>query len=281
MGTRHAASVYSQSRCLSSWCTLRSVDGGTEELTIDEFAQRVGLPSSTIRLYRTKGLLPAPQKRGRGAFFGPGHVARVELIGRLQERGFSLAAIAELVQQWERGRSLEEVLGLERRIPTPPLSPPLRLTPLQLAARFPSIDLTADVMAQVLAMGLVELDNDGMVVIANPAYLDVGAALVELGFPVGEVLDEAATLRVEMTQVAERFSALFERHVWGTFSDAGKPGDDLPRVIHILEQLGPLAERVVLTAFQAALVEMADQFLAAEAARETVSDPGPTTGREL
>jgi DNA-binding transcriptional MerR regulator len=259
-------------------CTLRSVDAGPEELTIDEFAQRIGLPSSTIRLYRTKGLLPAPQKRGRGAFFGPGHVARVELIGRLQERGFSLAAIAELVQQWENGRSLEEILGLERRIPTTaPPSPQLRITPTQLAARFPSIDLTADVMAQVLAMGLVEFDDDGMVVIANPAYLEVGAALVDLGFPVAEVLDEAALLRAEMTQVAERFAALFERHVWRSFTNAGKPGDGLPRVNHVLEQLGPLAERVVLTAFRAALADTADQFLATEAARETVSRDRVTT----
>src|ERR1700736_5022968 len=82
------------------------MDAVAEELTIDELAQLMGLPSSTIRLYRTKGLLPPPQRRGRSAFYGPGHVARVDLIGRLQERGFSLAAIAELVQQWEEGRSL-------------------------------------------------------------------------------------------------------------------------------------------------------------------------------
>jgi DNA-binding transcriptional MerR regulator len=75
------------------------MDAVPDELTIDQLAQLVGLPSSTIRLYRTKGLLPPPQKRGRCAFYGPGHVARVDLIGRLQERGFSLAAIAELVQQ--------------------------------------------------------------------------------------------------------------------------------------------------------------------------------------
>jgi DNA-binding transcriptional MerR regulator len=250
--------------------------GVPEELTIDELAQLVGLPSSTIRLYRTKGLLPAPERRGRGAFFGPGHVARVELIGRLQERGYSLASIAELVQQWEEGRSLEEILGLEQSVPGAVRRPQkLRLAPSELAARFPSIGLTPDVMSQVLAMGLVELDGEGMVVIGNPVFLEVGTALVELGFPLSEVLDEAAALQVEMTQIAARFAAMFERHFWRPFTEAGKPGDDLAQVIHVLEQLGPLADRVVHATLQEALAATANRFLATEATRQTsTGDPG-------
>jgi len=248
------------------------MDAVPEELTIDELAQRVDLPSSTIRLYRTKGLLPPPQRRGRAAFFGPGHVARIDLIGRLQQRGFSLASIAELVQQWEEGRSLDEILGLEQHIPGAVRRPPeLRLAPSELAARFPSIALTPETMSQVLAMGLVELDDEGMVVIGSPVFLEVGAALVELGFPLSEVLEEAATLQLEMTQVAERFAAMFERHVWRPFAEAGKPGDDLSRVTHVLEQLGPLADRVVRATLREALAATANRLLAAEATRGTSS----------
>lgn len=250
--------------------TLVCMDDVPQELTVDQLAQLVGLPSSTIRLYRTKGLLPPPQRRGRSAFYGPGHVARVELIGRLQERGFSLAAIAELVQQWEEGRSLDEILGLEQRIPGAAQVPSeLRLAPSELASRFPSIDLTPEVMSQVISMGLVELDDEGMVVIASPVFLEVGTALVDLGFPIGEVLDEAGTLQAEMVQVAERFAAMFDRHIWRPFTEAGKPGDDLPRVTHVLEQLGPLADRVVHATLQQALAATAARFLAAEATRET------------
>lgn len=251
-----------------------------EELTIDELAQLVGLPSSTIRLYRTKGLLPPPQRRGRTALYGPGHVARVDLIGRLQERGFSLASIAELVQQWEEGRSLDEILGLEQRIPgAAQPSSELRLAPSELAARFPAIDLTPEVMTQVMSMGLVELDAEGMVVIGSPVFLEVGTALVELGFPLTEVLDEAATLQAEMTEVAERFAAMFDRHIWRPFTDAGKPGEDLPRVAHVLQQLGPLADRVVHASLQRALAATAARFLAEEATRDasTANPHGPRT----
>jgi DNA-binding transcriptional MerR regulator len=248
------------------------MDPAPEELTIDELAQLVGLPSSTLRLYRTRGLLPPPTRRGRAALYGPGHVARVDLIGRLQDRGFSLAAIADLVQQWEDGRSLDQILGLEQRIPraTSP-SAELRLAPAELAARFPQIDLTPELMTQVITMGLIEIDEDGMVVIGSPAFLEVGSALVELGFPLSEVLDEAASLQLEMNEVAERFASMFDRHIWRPFTDAGKPDDDLPRVANVLEQLGPLADRVVHATLQRALAATAARFLADEAQRETSS----------
>ena len=245
------------------------MNAAPEELTVDELAQRVGLPSSTIRLYRTKGLLPPPERRGRAALYGPGHVARVDLIGRLQDRGFSLAAIAELVQQWEDGRSLEQILGLEQRVPGAAATSALRLAPTDLAARFPSIDLTPELMTQVISMGLVQIDDDGLVVIGNPEFLEVGVALVELGFPLADVLDEAATLQAEMTQVAERFATMFDRNIWAPFTQAGKPDDELPRVAHTLERLGPLADRIVHASLQQALTAAAARFLADEATRQS------------
>jgi len=246
------------------------MDKVPEEFTIDELARLVGLPSSTLRLYRTRGLLPPPQRRGRSAFYGPGHVARVGLIGRLQDRGFSLLSIADLVQQWEEGRSLDELLGLEQGIPgAAQPSAELRLTPAELAARFASSDLTPEVLSQVVTMGLVEFDDEGMVVIRNPVFLEVGTALVELGFPITEVLDEAATLQAEMTLVAERFAAMFDRYIWRPFTEAGQPGEDLARVAHVLKQLGPLADSVVHATLLEALARTAARFLAEEAERET------------
>lgn len=237
-----------------------------DERTIDELAQHVGLPSSTIRLYQTRGLLPPPRKQGRVAWYGPGHVARIDLIGRLQERGFSLAAIGELVAGWEGGRSLDDVLGLEQRVPGA-LSEPLRLHPHELAARFPTIPITAEVMNRVVEMGLVTLDTEGRVVVPDPTFLEVGAALVGLGIPLDEVLDEAANLQMVMGDVAERFAGLFDRHVWRKFTDAGRRAGDLNRVEDALARLGPLADQVVLATLRQALARAADRFLAAEAER--------------
>jgi DNA-binding transcriptional MerR regulator len=238
---------------------------GEIERTIDELAAHVGLPSSTIRLYQTRGLLPPPRKEGRVGYYGAGHVARIELIGRLQDRGFSLAAIAELVAGWEGGRSLDEVLGLEQRVPGLGRPAPLRLAVAELAERFPGVEITPDTMRRVVAMGLVELADDGSVVVADPGFLDVGAALVALGFPLDDVLDEAGRLEAVTDEVAERFAALFDQHVWRPFADEGMPAERLGEVTEVLAQLAVLAERVVQASLQRSLDRTAGRFVAREA----------------
>lgn len=240
---------------------------GDDELTIDQLAQQVGLPSSTIRLYQTRGLLPPPRKQGRVAWYGPGHVARIDLIGRLQERGFSLAAIGDLVRGWEDGQSLDQVLGLEQAVPGLAPRPDLHLTPLELAERFPGTEISPEVVRRVVELGLVGLGDDGRLVIHSPVFLEVGSALVALGIPLEDVLDEAVRLEVDMTAVAERFAALFDRHLWRPFAEAGMPAERLPEVTAALGRLAPLADAVVSTTLQRALATIADRFLADEAAR--------------
>ncbi|MEU4739819.1 MerR family transcriptional regulator, partial [Actinosynnema sp. NPDC023658] len=83
-----------------------------EQLTVDELAVRVGLPGSTIRMYQTKGVLHPPRRQGRVAFYDASHLERLTLVQRLQSRGFSLPAIAELVKARERGASVAAVLGV-------------------------------------------------------------------------------------------------------------------------------------------------------------------------
>src|SRR4051794_34695752 len=53
---------------------------GAADLTIDELAQRTGMTVRNIRAHQSRGLLPPPEVRGRTGFYGPDHVARIELI---------------------------------------------------------------------------------------------------------------------------------------------------------------------------------------------------------
>ena len=222
---------------------VHHMDTLAEELTIDELAQLVGLPSSTLRLYRTRGLLPPPTRRGRAALHGPATSlawtssddCRSEDSRWPPSRTWSSSGGRSKPRSDPRSRAAHPGRA------TP--SAELRLAPAELAERFPDIDLTPELMTQVISMGLIEIDEEGMVVIGSPVFLEVGSALVELGFPLSEVLDEAATLQSEMNEVAERFASMFDRHIWRPFTAAGKPDDDLPRVAHVLEQLGPLADR--------------------------------------
>src|SRR4051812_40137331 len=84
----------------------------TDGVGVDEFARRCDTTVRMVREYQTLGVLPAPRKVGRVARYGPDHMARWRAIGRLQERGYSLAAIADLFKAWETGSSLPSVLGI-------------------------------------------------------------------------------------------------------------------------------------------------------------------------
>ena len=60
-------------------------------MTLEELAERVGVPTRTIRFYITEGLLPGPGSRGKAATYGEEHLVRLRLIRRLAERHVPLA----------------------------------------------------------------------------------------------------------------------------------------------------------------------------------------------
>src|SRR5690348_8532613 len=68
-----------------------------ERMTIDALAQAAGTTTRNVRAYQTRGLLPAPLVVGRVGYYGDAHLERLRLIANLQERGYSLAAIADLL----------------------------------------------------------------------------------------------------------------------------------------------------------------------------------------
>ena len=79
-------------------------------LTIDELAREAGVTTRNIRAYQTRGLLPSPRMEGRVGYYDDGHLARLRYIASLQERGFSLAAIQCLLEAWDQGAGLRDVL---------------------------------------------------------------------------------------------------------------------------------------------------------------------------
>lgn len=68
-------------------------------LTLDELTERVGMSVRNVRFYTSRGLVPPPIRRGRSGFYGPDHVARLELVRELQGHGFTLAAIEKYVER--------------------------------------------------------------------------------------------------------------------------------------------------------------------------------------
>jgi DNA-binding transcriptional MerR regulator len=213
------------------------------EWSVDELARQAAVTTTTIRLYQGKGLLPGPEIRGRVGVYGPAHLARLRLIGALQERGFSLAAIRALVDTWERGATLSDVLGAEE---------PLVLDAAGFAAQFPSGQVDAAVARRAVELGIVELRGTD-VVVRRPRFLRVGRELIEMGVPVEEVLEEYAHLKAAADEIAARFADLFERRFWRPAQKEGLDGDRVAELTATLARLRSLASAVVETAVGDAL----------------------------
>ena len=224
------------------------------ELRIDDLAREAGVATTTVRLYQNKGLLPPPRLEGRTGWYGESHLARLRLIGRLQDDGFSLAGISRLLEEWQRGRSLEAIVGVESQLDA--LLTDQRAVTVDvedLVGRFPSDSMTPELMQRAVALGMVELDPDGRLRLPDHRFLDTGAALAHLGVPLDVVLDEWEALASHTDDIAERFIAVFESHLlpddWRTDLDGGQAA----QLATALAQLQSIAREVLQAAFDISL----------------------------
>ena len=67
-------------------------------LTIGELAKESGVHLETIRYYEREGLMPAPPRKSSGhRAYPPGAARRLRFIKRVQELGFTLSEVRELL----------------------------------------------------------------------------------------------------------------------------------------------------------------------------------------
>jgi DNA-binding transcriptional MerR regulator len=78
---------------------------------VEELAALGGVTRRTVRYYVQEGLLPAPLGVGRGRHYGEEHLARLQAVKALQEKGLSLDEVRrELGRGRTRGGSAREAL---------------------------------------------------------------------------------------------------------------------------------------------------------------------------
>ncbi|MEA2717648.1 MAG: hypothetical protein QOI99_1965 [Actinomycetota bacterium] len=236
-------------------------------MTIDELARRAGTTTRNVRAHQTRGLLPPPRMAGRVGHYGSDHLVRLAYIDRLQQRGFSLAAIRELLEGWDEGRSLTEVLGFEEAL-TAPWSDevPEHFSRSQLLEMFPAIADDPTLLDRAVAAGIVVPEGDAFVA-PSPRLVRVGTDLVAWGVPLAVAIDQSVQLAADMGPIARRMVKMFETHVWEPFVAAGYPADRLPAVTAALQQVRPVTATAVLSVLARAMEQAVAQSTAEQTAR--------------
>jgi DNA-binding transcriptional MerR regulator len=234
------------------------------ELTIDELAQRTGMTVRNLRAHQSRGLLPAPEVRGRTGYYGPEHVARVELIRELQGEGFNLEAIRRLVEG--ASGSSGEVLRFARAVREPfEDEEPEIVTAEELADQFGAADPA--LLERAEELGLLRDLGEGRYEQMSPRLARAGAELTRLGVPAADALELVARIRRHADAVAHRFVRMFIERVWKPFDEAGRPPERWPEVREALERVRPLAADAMLSVFQLAMSEEAERAFGRELER--------------
>jgi DNA-binding transcriptional MerR regulator len=232
------------------------------EYRLDELARRAGVASTTVRLYQNKGLLAPPRLEGRTGWYDDTHLSRLRLIARLQGEGYSLAGIADLLEQWQQGRSLDAVIGVEAELDA--LLGGARATvvaPADLFARFPKGSMTPKLMLRAASLGLVTPTAGGKMRVADRRFLETGSSLAHLGIPLDEILDEWEALVTHTDDIAARFIALFEAYLAPADWKQDLATHEARELAQTLARLQTTARQVLAAALDASLARLGRERL--------------------
>jgi len=233
-------------------------------MRMDELARRARVATTTVRLYQNKGLLAGPRLVGRTGYYDETHLARLALIGRLQEQGFSLAGIGRLLATWEEGRDLGDLVGVEQQLEALlNRRHEIVLDAPELLARFPPDSLTPELIQRAAAAGLVETTEDGRFRVPDRRFLEAGATLTRLGVPASAVLDEWTRLSEITDDIAQRFVAVFVDHLLPDGWSGGAESPQADALATALAQLRQTAGQVLAAALDASIAREAANRLAA------------------
>lgn len=217
-------------------------------LTIDELSRGAAMTVRTTRYYTTRGMLPPPIRRGRIAYYGPTHVARLDLIRALQEHGFTLAAIEKYVKRLSIDASVED-LAIQRVMLTSwSPSPADELTREQVEERA-GLVLSDDQFA-TLVKTKVLADIGGRYVI-KPGF-DVSIELLDFDLPVEGVIEAGDAIERHMTALADELTAITKRNLVAPYRSGSQGGDSASRLEADVTKLRILTQQAIVSGFQRA-----------------------------
>lgn len=213
------------------------------ELTIDELAAETKLPSRTIRFYQSKGVLPGPRIRGRVAYYGVEHIARLELVSELKDRGLTIKAIRDLMARVDKGElDLGDWLGLEARLTdrwaddAPRVVTDAELTEL-VGERRPGF------LTELEAAGLVKRER-GALLVRSPALLDMALKLHRSDVDLDVAVKAAEIMRRHLARAADELATWFLDRAGRGFGKTASP-EEIGAAYEALRPTGLDAVRLI------------------------------------
>ena len=233
---------------------------------VEQLAAACDVSVDTVRYYQSRGLLPAPEREGRLAWYGPEHVRRIREVRSLQGKGLTLAAIRRVVVG-ELGRAdadLAAAVAAARGT-----SDAEELLSLEQFARRSGVpaSLIQAVEREGIRLGRI-VGGEDRYTTADIEMVRVALRLLEFGLPLGDLLSLAREAHGSMLLLAERAVELFDEHVRKPIRDTA-PSDEqaAQQMVEAFRQLLPAVTELVSNHFRRVLLATAEEHI------ERVGDP--------
>ena len=228
--------------------SVQTVEASDDLLTIDELAAAVGMTVRTTRYYASLGLLPAPVRRGRVAYYDRAHRARLQMVRALQDHGFTLQAIERYMVDIPDDASVED-LALQSAMLTS-WSPQVHeeITRRQLDKQAGRTLTDAEVDLLVL-MGTLDRTPQGF---RSTPNLSAGVELLDLDIPVASMGAAGEAIRRHMEELASELTTILRVEILEPFRREPHSAEEAVQLESTMSRLRQLTLEAVVTGFQRA-----------------------------
>lgn len=235
---------------------------------VEQLAAACDVSVDTVRYYQSRGLLPAPQREGRVAWYGAEHVERIDEIRSLQRRGLTLAAIKRVLEG-ELGRAdadLAAAVVAARGGGAADEEESLTLEQLAQRSGVPASLLQA-IEREGIFLGR-RVDEEERFTAEDIEMVRAALGLLEAGLPLTELLALAREHHEAMQAIAERAVELFDEHVRKPIRDTATSEEEAARQLtEAFARLLPAVTALIAHHFRRVLLATAESHI------ERVGDP--------
>jgi DNA-binding transcriptional MerR regulator len=233
---------------------------------VEQLAATCDVSVDTVRYYQSRGLLQAPEREGRVAWYAPEHAERIAEIRSLQRKGLTLAAIRRVVTG-ELGPADADLAAAvavargdadERGDDAPVES--LTLEEFSAASGVPA-SLIQAVEREGIRIGR-PVDGEERYTAADIEIVRTALRLLEFGLPLPDLLALARDADTAMRGLAERAVELFDEHVRKPIRDtAGDAEQASAQMVQAFRELLPAVTTLVSHHFRRVLLEAAEEHI--------------------
>lgn len=223
-----------------------------DELTVDELAAAADIPVRRIRFYAGKKLLPPPRLEGRTGLYGPAHLARLHLIAELQEAGYTLAAIEEVLADLPDDADADAIALTGTLVAPGQTGPAAVVTRDELGERL-GRSLDDDQVAALERAHLLTIVDDESVRV-TASQLDFARRMLAVDAPLDALVEAGVLVRQHARSLAEDLQGVFVRRILAEYD--GPDPADREQLREVARALRPLTIQAIVTAYQEALEQV-------------------------